>query len=151
MKQIPIALVVTLALTATVTAQNPFAPQGGDPFASNEPNKTFPPEDDPFAPPQRGLPPRDHGGDHDPFGPGPGTSGLRAKPKSVSSGIDLSVRYETFSLDLPAAAKLMRANLSDIELYESLAKAEEATQESLTVIRVKSGLRGIAESIAEHI
>lgn len=152
MKQILILTAALIAVATTATAQNrnPLQPAGGDPFASNERNQPPLAHDDPFAPPQRGLPPRADAG-VDPFGSGAGHPAIRSKPKSVSPGIDLSVRYETFSLDLKAAAKLMRANLNDTELYAKLAEAEEGTQESLTVIRVKSGLRGTAESIAEHI
>jgi len=77
-----------------------------------------------------------------------------ALPAEGPAGRTLSVLHEEFSLDLPTAAELQRKNLGDAALYEvmlEMVSEKTAKQESLTLIRVISGNKGIAESISENI
>jgi hypothetical protein len=67
---------------------------------------------------------------------------------------NLSLRVEDFSLDLATAAELQRADLGDEELYRRLVAMvgkKEARQESMTVLRARSGEKVLAESILETI
>jgi hypothetical protein len=67
---------------------------------------------------------------------------------------NLSLRIEDFSLDLATAAELQRADLGDEELYRRLVAMvgkKEARQESMTVIRTRSGNKALGESILETI
>lgn len=67
---------------------------------------------------------------------------------------NLSLRFEDFSLDLATAAELQRADLGDEELYRRLIAMvgkKEARQESMTVVRSRSGNKALAESILETI
>ena len=67
---------------------------------------------------------------------------------------NLSLRFEDFSLDLATAAELQRADLGDEEFYRRLVAMvgkKEARQESMTVVRSRSGEKALAESILEMI
>jgi hypothetical protein len=67
---------------------------------------------------------------------------------------NMSLRFEDFSLDLATAAELQRADLGDEELYRRLIAMvgkKEARQESMTVVRARSGEKVLAESILETI
>jgi len=67
---------------------------------------------------------------------------------------NVSIRYEVFSLSLADAAALQRENLSDPAGYAKLVAMvakKEAKQETLTVLRTKSGQKATAESIFEQI
>jgi hypothetical protein len=75
-------------------------------------------------------------------------------PPAAEVQRNLSLRFEDFSLDLAAAAELQRADLGDEELYRRLlamVAKKEARQESMTVIRARSGNKALAESILETI
>jgi hypothetical protein len=80
--------------------------------------------------------------------PAPGEAPAAQAPRN------LSLRFEDFSLDLATAAELERADLGDEELYRrllALVAKKEARQESMTVIRARSGNKALAESIVETI
>lgn len=67
---------------------------------------------------------------------------------------NLSVRYETFSLSLADAAALARDNPRDGELYAkvvALVAKKDAKQESLLLLRSRSGQKSTTESISEQI
>jgi hypothetical protein len=67
---------------------------------------------------------------------------------------NLTLRFEDFSLDLATAAELLRTGPADEELYQKLIAMvgkNEARQESMTVIRARSGQRANADSVAEKI
>jgi hypothetical protein len=67
---------------------------------------------------------------------------------------NLSLRVEDFSLDLATAAELERADLGDEELYRRLIAMvgkKEARQESMTVIRTRSGNKALGEGILETL
>jgi hypothetical protein len=67
---------------------------------------------------------------------------------------NLSLRVEDFSLDLATAAELVRADLGDEELYRRLIAMvgkKEARQESMTVIRTRSGNKALGEGILETL
>lgn len=67
---------------------------------------------------------------------------------------NLTVRVEDFSLDLATAAELQRDDLGDEELYRrviAMVGKKEARQESMTVIRARSGNKALGESILETI
>ena len=66
----------------------------------------------------------------------------------------VSICYEAFSLDLAEAAALYRQKLTDAKIYAELtarvAKGQ-AKQESLAIVRVKSGQKAILENLSEFI
>jgi hypothetical protein len=67
---------------------------------------------------------------------------------------NLSVRLETFSMPLADAASLIRQGSDDPKLYEaSITRTEAGTakQESLTVLRCRSGEKTLNESLLETI
>jgi len=67
---------------------------------------------------------------------------------------NISVCHEAFSIPLALAAKLQRENKTDQELYAFLAGAPEkgeVRQESLNILRLKSGQKATVEGISEHI
>lgn len=87
----------------------------------------------------------------DPFGGDPFSGGA---PGPDHPPLIIQVKYETFSLDLTAAASLMRKDLADGDLYDrilSLVKNGDAAQENLTVQRVLPGQKATNESISEYI
>lgn len=87
----------------------------------------------------------------DPYVAATNTTPAAAAPATPRN---LALRFEDFSLDLATAAELQRAGLGDAELYERLVAMvgkKEARQESLTVIRARSGEKALAESILETI
>jgi hypothetical protein len=87
----------------------------------------------------------------DPFVAATNTGKPAAAPEAPRN---VSMRFEDFSLDLATAAELQRADLPDAELYRRLVAMvgkKEARQESLTVVRSRSGDKAIAESIVETI
>ena len=92
--------------------------------------------------------------DADPFAVDPAKPGAKKNtPQNEITGV-LSIRYETFSLDLVSAASIMRSDRLDAALYElilELVKNSKATQDSLTVLRCRAGQKGKSESIAEYI
>ena len=66
----------------------------------------------------------------------------------------LSMTYEAFSISLEQAAALQRKNPGDTEFYNELVERVakgEAKQESVVVIRGRSGQKMTAESISETI
>lgn len=67
---------------------------------------------------------------------------------------NISICFETFSLPLDMAARLQRERPGDAEFYKQLlAGLEKGTvrQESLMLLRAKSGQKATAESISERI
>lgn len=75
-------------------------------------------------------------------------------PSEVAGPINLSMCYETFSLDLGKAAGIQRERLPDEELYARMiadVKAGEAKQESFVVIRGRSGEKFTSEAVSENI
>lgn len=77
---------------------------------------------------------------------------LRAEEAEAKT--NLSVRLETFSMSLAAAAGLIRQVVDDPKLYENsitMTAAGTARQESLTVLRCRSGEKSVNESVLETI
>jgi hypothetical protein len=94
------------------------------------------------------------GSDRDPFTAGPPNTTAKKDPPAGGISGGLSVRYETFSVDLASAASMMRAKKGDGALYQllvGLADTDKAKQESLTVVRTRSGQRATSTSFAEYI
>jgi hypothetical protein len=94
--------------------------------------------------------------EQDPFAAKPNPFETPLVADAAAAGVSgiLSICYETFSLDLASAAPLLRADQPDAALYEhlvALVADGKAKQESLAVVRVRSGQRAICESIAEYI
>ena len=87
----------------------------------------------------------------DPFADGAPATDPEAPPPLPRN---LTLRFEDFSLDLATAAELLRTGPADEELYQKLLAMvgkNEARQESMTVIRARSGQRANADSVAEKI
>lgn len=88
----------------------------------------------------------------DPYKNGP--QSVAKETAEISGTKNLSLSFETFSLDLAEAATLTRANLDDQSLYSKLLELiakKAAKQEQLTVIKTLSGTKATAESISEKI
>jgi hypothetical protein len=87
--------------------------------------------------------------------PNPLIRGEGIAPAKMPGGPQvLSICFETFSLDLANAAVLYRKMTSDAKLYEEIVARVaqgEATQESFTVLRVRSGEKAVNEGISEQI
>ena len=78
---------------------------------------------------------------------------IRVPIADLPSGV-INIRYETFSLDLAAAAALMRTDVPDSTLYKNVVELVtngKARQENLAILRTRSGMRSKCESIAEYI
>lgn len=102
---------------------------------------------DPFARPK--PPARDN-----PFAAKKPVPSAKGKEPPLEHRSDVSMRYETFSLDLTTAAALLRADQPDAKLYKTLLRMvdqETAVQEGLTIIRSKFGTRSSAQSNLEYI
>ncbi|MDB6076686.1 MAG: hypothetical protein JWO82_433 [Akkermansiaceae bacterium] len=92
---------------------------------------------DPFAPEAEKAPVEQAPGDENQDG-----------PKQVS------LRFETFSLESADAAAMLRAGLEGKALYEKLiqkVEKKEVTQECLIVLRARSGEKALVEGISEQI
>jgi hypothetical protein len=75
-----------------------------------------------------------------------------AQAKNVPTNISIS--FETFSMPLQQAAQLQRENLADEEFYQRILAdltKDEVKQESLTIVRARSGETANADSIREYI
>lgn len=82
----------------------------------------------------------------DPWAPGESSGSDRS--------VNISIRYETFSLSLVDAAALQREKPGDTELYTKLiamVARKEAKQESLIIVRSRSGQKSTVESISEQM
>lgn len=90
----------------------------------------------------------------DPFAEPAAKPAADGEAVALENDASISVRYETFSLDLATAAALQREGLNDATLYSrvvAMVGKKEARQESLTVIRAIGGKRVKSDSVAEII
>lgn len=79
---------------------------------------------------------------------------LPLRAEEAEAKPNLSVRLETFSMPLADAAALIRQVVDDPKLYETsitMTAAGTARQESLTVLRCRSGEKSLNESLLETI
>lgn len=140
-------------------------PRQADPFTADPVKRPAPaPATDPFGgtPPKRPTPratPVDRPA-LDPFGstpaPTPAPRAIRRATSQDNDGGDLSMSYETFSLDIGSAADLMRRKLTNEKLYKTLvelagAGSNKIAQDTLIVLTLRTGTRGSTSSISEHI
>lgn len=147
---IPITcLSATVALLPLAHAQDDVDPFGGSTTRPVDPNAP-----DPFGggPARKAKPAK--AAEADPFaGDTPGPARKFEEPAQELRA-DFGMKYEAFSLNLATAAKLARADHSDVDLYETVVamiENGEAVQELLSVIRTKSGKRSKTDSVFEYI
>lgn len=151
---------------ATLVPANPFSrtAPSKDPFTAAPPIGN--PDDRPAPVPTT---PRPDAADSAPnFGPGvigpkpdPFANNAPSRPKEILKAVtpndaNLTVRYEVFSLPMAFAADLMRRNHAHEDLYQTIvtmvsADHQDAAQETLSIITLRSGQRGETSAITEHI